>query len=79
MKEATSELANTVVVITCVAILLAFFFFVVWPVIHNNFVSQTSCDKAICEPTPDSDGMVKCVLIDEKTGSRQEFMCNYKG
>lgn len=73
MKRATGELSNLVVVCICVAILIAFFYFTIWPIIKNNFVMQTSCEKAKCLPEPDQDGMVKCYL------DGKEFLCNYKG
>ena len=46
MKNATGSLANLVVVCVCVAILVAFFYFTIWPIIKTNFVAQTSCEKA---------------------------------
>lgn len=73
MKRATGELSNLVVVVICVAILIAFFYFTICPMIKNNYVMQTSCEKAKCSTEPDSDGMVKCYL------DGKEFLCNYKG
>ena len=73
MKRATGELANLVVVCVCVAILVAFFYFTIWPMIKNNFVMQTSCEKAKCLTKPNVDGMVKCYL------NGKEFLCRYKG
>ena len=71
MKEATAELGNTLVVVVSVAILIAFFYFVVWPMIDNNFKSQTSCDKAVCEAVPNSDGTVDCIV---KTKTFYQFL-----
>ena len=77
MKEATGELSNAVVVIICVAILIAFFSFEVWPIIRGQFKAQISCDKAICENTdPDGDGRVNCRLKDDPDTT---FTCPYKG
>lgn len=73
MKNATSELANLLVVTASVAILVAFFFFTVWPMMENNFASQTACEKAICEVSPDTNGMVKCKY------KEQVIRCKYKG
>ena len=74
MKNATSELANLIIVVICVAILVAFFYFTIWPIIRGNFESQTSCEKAVCSSTdPDGDGLVTCRL-----GSNV-FSCKYKG
>ena len=73
MKEATSELANLLVVGVSVAILIAFFYFTVWPMIDNNFKSQTSCEKAVCSTVPDADGYVSCEY------KSQTIKCKYKG
>ena len=74
MKNATSELANLLIVLVCVAILVAFFYFTVWPIIRTNFESQTACEKAVCESKdPDGDGLVRCRLNDSI------FDCKYKG
>ena len=73
MKEATGELANLLVVTVSVAILVAFFYFTIWPIIRNNFISQTSCEKAVCSAKPDANGMVNCTL------NNTVFQCRYKG
>lgn len=73
MKEATGELGNLLVVTTSVAILVAFFYFTIWPMIRNNFEAQTACEKAICEAKPDSKGLVNCKL------NGNVFKCKYKG
>ena len=84
MKKAVGELSNTVVVVIAVAILIAFFYYTVWPLIDNNFNAQTSCEKAICDIQKDAsgkvitvDGKVECRMPDkDKTGT---FWCNFKG
>ena len=73
MKEATSELASLLVVVSSVAILIAFFYFTVWPLIDNNFKKQTACEKATCKMDQVTDGYVNCEL------NGQEFRCKYKG
>lgn len=78
MKNATGEIGNLLVVSVCVAILVAFFYYAVWPIINHNFVSQTACEKAICEATPGADGMVNCVVYENNTVSKS-FKCRYKG
>ena len=40
---------------------------------ENNFAAQTACEKAICEVSPDTNGMVKCKYKD------QVIRCKYKG
>ena len=78
MKEATGELNMTVVVLTMIGLLMAFFFYTVWPSIKANFVSNTNCAKAICRPC--SDGTTTCktrtfYLKDEN----KTFECVNKG
>ena len=73
MKDATGDLTSAVVVVTCIAILVAFFYFTIWPAIKQNFVSQTACEKATCEAKPNAEGIVKCIYED------QIIECNYKG
>lgn len=75
MKEATGELNMSVVVISSIAILSAFFYTVIWPMINENQKQQVSCSKAICGKKVDSNGMVKCHLENEN----EEFLCKYKG
>ena len=82
MKKAIGELSNTLIVVISVAILIAFFYYTVWPLLSNNFKSQTSCDKAVCNVQKDStgavitkNGKVECT-IPGKTGT---FWCNFKG
>ena len=74
MKEANSELLSGLIVVVAVAILVAFFYFTVWPLIDDNFKKQTSCDKAVCTNKPDADGYVDCTLNGSST-----FKCPYKG
>lgn len=78
MKEATADLTSAVVVAVCIAILVAFFYFTIWPAIKLNFVSQTACEKAACSAEPDNDGMVDCIVKDSK-GNEQNIKCKYKG
>lgn len=66
MKEATGELTGTIVVVVSVAILIAFFYYVIWPIMDNNFKSQTACSKAKCSTQ----------IV---TGKKGFVYCNYKG
>ena len=79
MKEATGELSSTVIVVVSVGILVAFFYYTVWPIIDHNFKTQTACDKAVCSSKPDSKGYVNCVYTDKKTNKTTEISCKYKG
>lgn len=78
MKEATADLSSAVVVAVCIAILVAFFYFTIWPIIKLNFVAQTACEKATCAAQPDSEGMVDCIVKDS-SGREQTIQCKYKG
>ena len=76
MKEATGELNATVIVVLAISVLIAFFYFTLWPIIKANFEKNTQCSEAICETTPDSDGYVNCY---SKKDNNLEFKCVYKG
>jgi Na+/glutamate symporter len=75
MKEASGELNGTVFVILAVGVLMAFFYFVLWPVIHQNFKSNSQCSRAICGTTADASGYVTC----HEKGKTETFKCVYKG
>ena len=75
MKEATSELSSMVVVTICVAILIAFFFFVIWPDIRTNFEAQTACEKATCNVSKGiNKGFYKECIYEGKN-----IKCKFKG
>lgn len=78
MKEATGELNMSVVVISVVALLVAFFYGVIWPMIDTSQEAQVNCSKAVCEPEPDDEGLVNCSYKD-KDGNPQDIQCKYKG
>lgn len=87
MKEATSELNLTVIVVIIVSLLSFFFFGYLWPNIRGSFQKTTKCDEAICEcPERDSEGKcvapengtVKCYYKDEK-GNKHDITCTWKG
>lgn len=79
MKEATGELNMTVFVVIVVAALVAFFYTIIWPLIRNNLASTTKCSDAICESTPNSDGLVNCYYQDKKGNKSTSFTCVWKG
>ena len=79
MKEATGELNTTVIVLTLVGLLSALFFYTVWPMIRSNFVSNTNCSKAICEPCSGGTNTCKtkvCHTVDKPSTT---FECVNKG
>ncbi len=78
MKEATSELNMTLMVVIAVGGLVAFFYLTLWPVIRNNVYQNTACSKAICENTKNADGSVDCHYEDDK-GNTVDILCAWKG
>ena len=78
MKEATGELNMTVVVLTLVGLLMAFFFYTIWPMIRGNFVSNTNCAKAICAPCTDGTNTCKTKTCHLR-GETETFTCVNKG
>ena len=77
MKESTSELNATVVVVLAIAVLIAFFYYTLWPILKHNFEKNSQCSKAICETVDtDKNGMVTCHSKNDKT---KTFECVYKG
>ncbi|HJJ16481.1 MAG TPA: hypothetical protein OIM63_00085 [Bacilli bacterium] len=84
MKEATGELNMSVVVISSIAILSAFFYTILWPMINENQKQQTNCSKAICtvkNPSNDvENGIIKkCYYMDNNVRHELNNVCKYKG
>ena len=82
MKEATGELNATVVVMSAIAVLIAFFYYTLWPIIKSNFQRNSQCSKAICEPCKaDTNGEKNCdfVVCHPKNDPTNTFTCVYKG
>lgn len=77
MKEATGELNATVVVVLAIGVLIAFFYYTIWPIVKSNFNKNSECSKAICEAKDeDGDGYVTC----HAKGNKNEiFECVFKG
>lgn len=78
MKEATGELNMTVVIVIAVAILAAFFYTVIWPLIGENFDKNSNCNQAICkcDDVCKNTGMADCHL---KGKENNVFQCPWKG
>jgi len=72
MKEATSELNATVVVVLAIGALSAFFFGVIWPIFKGNLNSKTKCSDAIC-----SNEAIKNCKKDPNTGVCEYVECTY--
>lgn len=78
MKEATGELNATVVVVLAIGVLMAFFYYTLWPLIRQNFNNNSKCSSAICEPcNEDSCDYVDCHEKNDPDGPT--FQCIYKG
>lgn len=75
MKEATGELNMTLIVVTSVAILSAFFYTAIFPNIHQNYKQQTSCNRAVCNSKPNEAGFVECEIKE----THEPIICKYKG
>ncbi len=64
MKQATGNLNSTVVVLLAVGILIAFFYYTVWPLVKTNFEQNSQCSKAICDPCEaDASGKKNCEFV----------------
>lgn len=93
MKETTGELNMTLVIVLAVAVLVAFFYFVIWPSVDDNFQSNSKCSRAICEnPCSGKDGstqknacddatekLAKCYYIDDRGNKHDDIYCPWKG
>ena len=79
MKEATGELNMSVVVLTMVGLLIALFFYTVWPLIKNNFISNTNCAKAICDKCSDGTKTCKTKTCHMPNNEDNTFECVNKG
>jgi len=77
MKEATGELNAAVVVVLAIGVLMAFFYYTLWPIMKENFNKNSQCSKAICENCATAD--CKTVKCHTKEKPDFEFECTYKG
>ena len=49
MKEATGELNLTIIVVLAIGILVAFFYYAIWPMVNDGIKHTAQCNKAICK------------------------------
>ncbi len=82
MKQATGELNMTVVVVTLVAVLVAFFYAVLWPLIRSNLTYTQNCNNVVCDGSKldRSTGKTECQYYDDngnKVGN--PIKCPWKG
>ena len=88
MKEATGELNLTIIVVIEVSLLIAFFYYTIWPSLNNNFEANSMCSKAWCE-NPCGEGssenacsdaigkLATCYVGKKEDGNK--IMCPWKG
>lgn len=86
MKEVSGELNLTVIVAIAVGILIAFFFYFMWPAINENYAREANCRKATCNcagADKSDDHMCECTYIEvDNDGKEKEygpFKCPYGG
>lgn len=77
MKEATGELNAGVVVLLAIGVLIAFFYYTIWPIIKNDLDQQ--CSKAICDACPADRYPCEYVTCHMRGNPSKEFECAYKG
>ena len=83
MREATGELNITVVVVTLVAVLVAFFYGVIWPNVKGGLSYTQNCNNVICDKkTYDrKTGKVECryKAVGEDNSTGKPIKCPWKG
>ena len=79
MKQATGELNATVVVVLAVGVLMAFFYYTLWPIVRENFNRNTQCSKAICDTDTLNNGYVTCYTKGNYGDEEHKMSCVYKG
>lgn len=81
MKQATSEVSASVIVVTAVALLTAVFFSIIWPMIRQNIFEDANCANAICDTglitTGAHSGQTYCYNPADE--SKEFFYCSYRG
>ena len=79
MEESTGELNNSIVVVLAVGVLIAFFYYTIWPIIKESFDKTSRCSKAICEPCKNANHKCEFVSCYLKENPSDIFECVYKG
>ena len=77
MKEATGELAGSVIVVAAVAVLTAFFFLIIWPMVKSGLEDRATCVNAICDKGANEHHMAYCYSPADSTKTIYE--CPFKG
>ena len=81
MREATGELNMTVVVVTLVAVLVAFFYGVIWPNVKGGLSYTQNCNNVVCDSKTynRATGKVKCKYYDNNGNAAKDIECSWKG
>lgn len=79
MKETTGELNMTLITVTIIAMLVAFFYLLIWPSIKGTLNRTTRCNVAVCDNSKITNGMVKCIYTPKNSGDSVELDCVFKG
>ena len=77
MKEATSELNLTIIVVISIAGLAAFFYMTLWPMMQENMNRYTKCSVAICGNEKRTDSKGYAVVDCKYKGT--DLVCPWKG
>ena len=76
MKEATTELSASVIIIGAVAMLSALFFTFVWPIVKEGLKNDAKCADAICDVGYNNNYMAYCYSPNNQA---YIFECPFKG
>ena len=82
MREATGELNMTMVVVTLVAVLVAFFYGVLWPLAKRSLAYTQNCNNVVCDLNSydRSKGTVSCQYYDKDgNATGKQVTCPWKG
>ena len=81
MKQATSEVSASVIVVTAVALLAAVFFTIIWPVVKKSMLEDSHCSNAICDTGYIKSGQHKGQAYCYKPGDAKKkvFYCPFRG
>ncbi len=77
MKEATGELTGSVIVVSAVALLTAFFFMFIWPMIKEGMQDRATCANAMCDNGYNDNWMAYCKNPNDPDS--EVFECPFRG
>ena len=77
MKQATGELAGSVIVVMAVAVLTVFFFTILWPMVRTGMEDRSTCANAVCDVGANDNGMAWC--YSPADDDKELYECPFKG